>query len=79
MKDPNDNQKQIRDLPTALGGENGSSIKEIEIVFDTPNKTGTGGRPDSDTLWCTAYYQNGKIEMSFVFDHDHAKIPPCIV
>lgn len=79
MKDPNDNQKQIRDLSTTLGGENDSSIKEIEIVFDTPSSTGTGINPDSDTLWCTAYYQNGKkFEMSFVFDHDHKKAP-CIV
>lgn len=79
MKDPNDNQKQIRDLSTALGGENDSSIKEIEIVFDTPSDTGTGKSPDSDTLWCTAYYQSGKkFEMSFVFDHDHLKMP-CIV
>lgn len=77
MKDPNDNQKQIRDLSTTLGGENDSSIKEIEIDFDTPDFKGTGKSPDSDTLWCTAYYQNGKkFEMSFVFDHDHAK---CIV
>lgn len=80
MKDPNDNQKQIRKLEDAtLGGENDSSIKEIEIVFDTPNDNGTGWNPDSDTLWCTAYYQNGKkFEMSFVFDHANAKAP-CIV